>query len=76
MRPKGTATASPAERAAKHPKSKSLAIAAYCYHACQAETSPNCWATKAAVRDCPNTACPLWPHRGWQTISRRTAPAR
>lgn len=67
--PKGKSAVSPAERAKNHPASMKFAIAAYCYHGCFGEDAPNSHTTKMLVRDCKNTTCHLWPHRGWQDVT-------
>lgn len=60
---------SPREKAAANPKSAKLAIAAYCYHECIGEQETNSHTSKLTVKNCADGACPLWPHRGWQTIT-------
>lgn len=64
--PKGRTALSPAEKAAANPTSVKAAVAAFCYHECFGEGDNNSHSTKAAIRDCGNTQCYLWPHRGWQ----------
>lgn len=49
----------PLEKAKRNPKSKALAIRAYCYDCCGG--------VKAEVTLCPSTNCPLWLHRPWQS---------
>lgn len=60
----------PAERSAANPKSKALAIAAYCYK-CQDDGSGTPHIVKARVRDCAAAHCPLWRCRGWQNVTTR-----
>lgn len=48
----------PMEKAKQNPKSKVLAIRAYCYDCVGG--------VKAEVTACPSTSCPLWLHRPWQ----------
>lgn len=63
---------SPRERAAKHPGSQKLAIAAHCYHGCQGQEEINSHLTKRHIADCPETSCLLWPHRGWKELKSNT----
>ena len=49
----------PLEKAKRNPKSKVLAIRAYCYDCCGG--------VKTEVTLCPSTNCPLWLHRPWQS---------
>jgi hypothetical protein len=58
----------PVQRAADNPKSLKLAVSAMCW-VCKKDGDGTPHKTKAAVRDCADTACPLWPHRGWQTVT-------
>lgn len=58
----------PLEKSSAHPKSAKLAIAAFCYHTCHSADGISPTTVKAAIRDCAKSACPLWPHRGWQNI--------
>lgn len=67
--PKGKSALSPADKAAANPRSVKAAIAAFCYHDCFGDETSNSHATKTAIRDCKNTTCHLWPHRGWQHIT-------
>lgn len=67
---------SPREKAAMRPKSALLAIAAYCYHACHNEVSPNSHTTKFAIKNCPETGCPLWPVRGFRKVTGGTTGKR
>lgn len=66
---KGKPALSPAEKSAKSPASAKLAIAAYCYHACHSEQAQNSHTTKRAIRNCADTRCPLWFHRGFQHVT-------
>jgi len=66
----------PAERARHNPRSRSLAIAAFCF---QCKEGCMTWGkpvppdlVKLAVRDCKMVQCPLWPHRGWQNLKDRS----
>ncbi|SDX88544.1 hypothetical protein [Nitrosomonas halophila] len=61
---------SPLERARDNPRSVKLAVAAYCYHTCKAQTASNSHLTKRAIKNCEKTDCPLWPHRGFQTPAK------
>lgn len=63
---------SPAEKAAKSPASKALAIAAYCYHTCHGELEVNSHTTKRNIGNCEQTMCELWPHRPWQNLAKNT----
>ena len=67
--PKGKPAASPAEKSRSNPTSLKYAIAAHCYHGCFGEDAVNSHTTKQLVRDCKNTDCHLWPHRGFQSVS-------
>lgn len=67
--PRGKSAISPDEKARKNPTSLKTAIAAYCYHDCFSEEAANSHTTKMLIRDCKNTACHLWPHRGWQDVT-------
>jgi hypothetical protein len=60
---------SPREKAAAHPKSVKLAVAAYCYHVCNGEESDNSHKVKVLVKECVQENCPLWPHRSWRKIT-------
>lgn len=60
---------SPRDKSALNPNSAKLAVAAYCYHNCLGEEEANSHRTKRKVRDCKNTQCSLWEHRGWQQIT-------
>lgn len=62
---------SPREKAAKHPGSPKLAIAAHCYHICQGQEETNSHSIKRHIADCPENTCLLWPHRGWQELKKR-----
>lgn len=64
-----TAVLSPMQKAAANPKSKTLAIAAHCYHICRGETDTNSHTAKLEIKNCPDKLCPLWNHRGWQKIT-------
>lgn len=66
----------PREKAQKTPTSAKLAIAAHCYHGCHGEEEPNSHKTKLAIKQCPETTCLLWPHRGWQAITGGTVGPR
>jgi hypothetical protein len=59
----------PRERAAKHPKSVKLAVAAFCFYCQGGENSETPTLIKARVRDCGTVDCPLHPHRGWKKIT-------
>lgn len=48
----------PTERAKANPKSKALAIKAYCWECCNE--------SKDEVQNCTVVKCPLHPHRPWQ----------
>lgn len=61
---------SPLERARDNPNSAKLAIAAYCYHTCKGQKANNSHLTKRAIKNCEKTECPLWPHRGFQNLSK------
>lgn len=74
--PKPTRRVTPREKSALSPKSAKLAIAAHCYHDCHNEEETNSHTTKVAIRDCPQTACALWPHRGWQKVTGGTLKQR
>lgn len=67
--PKGKSAVSPGEKAKLNPTSMKYAIAAFCYHSCFSEDAKNSHATKMLIRDCKNTACQLWPHRGWRDVT-------
>lgn len=67
--PKGKSAISPADKAANNPTSMKYAIAAYCYHNCFGEEAVNSHTTKMLIRDCKNTACHLYPHRGWRDVT-------
>lgn len=54
----------PIEKAKQNPKSKVLAIRAYCWDCCGG--------VKAEVTLCPSNTCPLWLHRPWQSKSEDT----
>ena len=55
----------PFEKARRNPKSKKLAIRAFCWQ-CQGEGNDP--GTIDGIRDCPcEKTCPLWPHRPYQT---------
>lgn len=58
----------PVQRAAENPKSLKLAICAMCW-LCKDDGAGTPHKTKAAVRDCAEKTCPLWLHRGWQTVT-------
>jgi hypothetical protein len=60
---------SPREKAAAHPKSVKLAIAAFCYHQCNGEDAVNSHITKLEIKNCQELNCALYPHRGWQEIT-------
>lgn len=51
----------PMEKAKQNPKSKVLAIRAYCWDCVGGN--------RAEVTLCPLNTCPLWPHRPWQSKS-------
>lgn len=57
---------SPGDKSALHPKSVKLAIAAFCYHGCYGEEATNSHVTKNEIKNCKETKCQLWNHRGWQ----------
>jgi hypothetical protein len=61
----------PREAALARPKSSLLAIAAFCFDCMGGASTENPSVTKAAVRDCKSTDCPLYPHRGWRKITTR-----
>lgn len=69
-------TKSPMEAAKAKPKSKTLAIAAHCYHICRGEESSNSRIAKFEVKNCPDKTCPLWLHRGWQNMTGGTIKAK
>lgn len=48
----------PMEKARQNPKSKVLAIRAYCWDCVGG--------SRTEVTLCPSTNCPLWLHRPWQ----------
>lgn len=52
----------PMEKARQNPKSKTLAIRAYCFDCCGGN--------KQEVTLCPSKNCPLWVHRPWQKNSK------
>lgn len=54
----------PIEKAKQNPKSKVLAIRAYCWDCAGG--------VKAEVTACPSSSCPLWLHRPWQGKSNET----
>lgn len=54
----------PIEKAKQNPKSKVLAIRAYCFDCCGG--------VKAEVTLCPSNNCALWLHRPWQSKSEDT----
>lgn len=58
----------PAEKAAKNPKSMRLAIQAHCYHTCHGVDEYNSNKTKRDIKNCSNTNCHLWPVRGWRNL--------
>lgn len=60
---------SPREKAAAHPRSAKLAIAAFCYHQCNGEEATNSHITKLEIKNCREPNCPLYLHRGWQEIT-------
>lgn len=52
----------PMEKAKLNPKSKVLAIRAYCWDCAGGN--------RTEVTLCPSTNCPLWLHRPWQKNSK------
>lgn len=62
---------SPREKAAQHPGSQKLAIAAFCYHKCIGQNEINSHLTKRHIANCPEETCELWTHRGWQELKNR-----
>ena len=53
----------PVERARRHPTSFRFAIAAKCWTCMRGDLDPN---GRARIRECPSTACPLFPVRPFQ----------
>ncbi len=53
----------PLEKAAKNPRSRSLAIRAKCYDCVGQDCDPG-W--RARITDCNAPTCPLWPLRPYQ----------
>jgi len=52
----------PLEKSRQNPKSKVLAIRAYCFDCCGG--------VKSEVTLCPSKNCPLWLHRPWSKSSK------
>jgi len=52
----------PIEKARQNPKSKVLAIRAFCWDCVGG--------VKAEVTNCPSNNCPLWLHRPWSKNSK------
>ena len=61
----------PAERAKANPRSRSLAIRAYCWQCSGEDADPN---VRWRVGNCEIPDCALWPHRPWQTQVGRPVP--
>lgn len=61
----------PVEKAKANPRSRQMAIRAYCWTCEGGDADP---AVRWRVGNCEITACPLWPHRPWQTQVGRPVP--